>query len=158
MKLGLCFDDVLLEPKYSDIKSRKEINIGNSLSDTLKLDCPIISAPMDTVTEDGMSIAIRTVGGLGIVHRYNTIEEQFMPYTWQRGVVESDWGSVKDRKVAKVDDEVIGIDVVIGRVTSPNAFQRMVKVMSPECVSYFIAFPKLSRKEMKENQKQTVEQ
>ena len=47
MKLGLCFDDVLLEPKYSDIKSRKEIDIGNSLSDTLKLDCPIISAPMD---------------------------------------------------------------------------------------------------------------
>ena len=76
MKLGLCFDDVLLEPKYSDIKSRKEINIGNSLSDTLKLDCPIISAPMDTVTEDGMSIAIRSVGGLGIIHRYNTIEEQ----------------------------------------------------------------------------------
>jgi len=76
MKLGLCFDDVLLEPKYSDIKSRKEINIGNSLSDSLHLDCPIISAPMDTVTEGDMSVAIRKAGGLGIVHRYNTIEEQ----------------------------------------------------------------------------------
>ena len=103
--------------------------------------------------QSGVRYACQESGG-----HYNTIEEQFMPYTWQRGVVESDWGSVKDRKVAKVDDEVIGIDVVIGRVTSPNAFQRMVKVMSPECVSYFIAFPKLSRKEMKENQKQTVEQ
>ena len=89
---------------------------------------------------------------------YGTIDDQFIPYTCQDGVEESDWGSVKNRKVAKVDGEVIGVDVVIGRVRYPNQFQRMVKVMSPECVSYFIEFPKLSRKEMEENQQQTVEQ
>lgn len=76
MKLGLCFDDVLLEPKYSDIKSRNEINIGGQLSDSVNLDCPIISAPMDTVTEGKMATTIGSLGGLGIIHRYNTIEEQ----------------------------------------------------------------------------------
>ena len=89
---------------------------------------------------------------------YGAIDEQFIPYIWQDGVEEEEWGSVNHRKVAKVDGEVIGVDVVVGRVATPNQFQRMVKVMSTECVDYFIEFPKLSRKEMEENQQQAVEQ
>jgi len=77
MKNGLCFDDVLLEPKYSEIESRRTINIGNNLSEKIGLNLPIISAPMDTVTETSMAISIKKeCGGLGIIHRYNTIEEQ----------------------------------------------------------------------------------
>ena len=52
MNYSLCYDDVLLEPRYSEIRSRSEINIGNSLSKDVRLDLPILSAPMDTVTED----------------------------------------------------------------------------------------------------------
>jgi len=89
---------------------------------------------------------------------YGEIDEQFIPYINQDGVEEAEWGSVKNRKVAKVDDEVIGVDVVVGRVRYPNQFQRMVKVMSPECVSYFIEFPKLTRKEMEENKRRVVAQ
>lgn len=88
---------------------------------------------------------------------YGTIEDQFIPYTCQDGVEEADWGSVQNRKVAIVDGEVIGVDVVVGRVRYPNKFQRMIKVMSPECVDYFIEFPKLNRKEMEENQQHAVE-
>jgi IMP dehydrogenase len=76
MEESLSFDDVLLEPKYSDVKSRNEVDIGNHLSETAYLELPVISSPMDTVTEDEMSWAMYDEGGLGVVHRYNTIEEQ----------------------------------------------------------------------------------
>lgn len=89
---------------------------------------------------------------------YGAIDEQFIPYINQDGIEEAEWGSVKNRKVAKVGDEVVGVDVEVGRVRWPNKFQRLVKVMSPECVDYFIEFPKLNRKEMEENQQRAVEQ
>lgn len=78
MKEALCFDDVLLVPKYSEISSRSEVDISNSLDalDKLKFKLPIISSPMDTVTESEMATAMTNVGGLGIIHRYNSIEEQ----------------------------------------------------------------------------------
>jgi len=69
------FGDVLLSPLKSDIESRSEINIGSKIRD-LKFSLPVISSPMDTVTESSMSTAMHQAGGLGIIHRYNTIEEQ----------------------------------------------------------------------------------
>jgi len=75
-KEALTYDDVLLTPQYSDIESRKEVKIGNSLDDNIHLSLPIISSPMDTVTETKMAAAIGKSGGLGIIHRYNTIEDQ----------------------------------------------------------------------------------
>ena len=72
----LTYDDVLLVPQYSDIESREEINIGNNLDESIYLDLPIISSPMDTVTGTAMATAMNQMGGLGIVHRYNSLEEQ----------------------------------------------------------------------------------
>lgn len=76
MKKTVSYDDVLLAPQYSGINSRAEINIGNFLDDDIYLDIPIISSPMDTVTEWEMAQAMAAVGGLGIIHRYNTPEAQ----------------------------------------------------------------------------------
>ena len=73
---ALTYDDVLLVPQYSNIKSRKEVDIGNSLDDNIHLDLPIISSPMDTVTAVEMAIHLSQAGGLGVVHRYNTLTEQ----------------------------------------------------------------------------------
>lgn len=75
MQKCLSFDDVLMVPQKSDIKSRKEIEIGSRLKN-IYLKMPIISSPMDTVTESTMAITMAELGGLGILHRYNTIEKQ----------------------------------------------------------------------------------
>lgn len=78
IKTTYSYDDYLLVPQYSTIESRKEVDIGNTLDCTrnLRFNLPIISAPMDTITEEKMAIALGRMGGLGIVHRYNTIDKQ----------------------------------------------------------------------------------
>lgn len=75
MKETISFDDVLLTPGYSDIRSRAEIDAGNTLGQVY-FNLPVISSPMDTVTEVGMSQAMSAAGGVGIIHRYSSIEEQ----------------------------------------------------------------------------------
>ncbi|QKS69602.1 IMP dehydrogenase [Paenalkalicoccus suaedae] len=74
-KEGLTFDDVLLLPAESNVLPR-DVSVATKLSDTLQLNIPIISAGMDTVTESGMAIAMARAGGLGIVHKNMSIEEQ----------------------------------------------------------------------------------
>lgn len=74
---ALCFDDILMVPKHSAIDSRKDIDIKMSAGG-LKLDLPVIAAPMDTVCGDKMAISMADRGGLGIVHRYQSIEDQEM--------------------------------------------------------------------------------
>ena len=78
MKLTEClsYDDVLLVPQYSDIQSRSEINIGVNLDGHHVFSLPIVASPMDTVTEAAMAIKMGKLGGMAILHRYNTIEEQ----------------------------------------------------------------------------------
>jgi IMP dehydrogenase len=72
---SLSYNDVLLVPQYSDIKSRKEVDISSQLGQ-LALDLPIIASPMDTISEGPMASAMSELGGLSIVHRYNTPEQQ----------------------------------------------------------------------------------
>jgi len=76
MKEGLSFDDVLLIPKKSKVDSRKDIELSSKLAENIILKLPIISSPMDTVTEGEMAIALAKVGGLGIIHRFCSIEYQ----------------------------------------------------------------------------------
>ena len=73
---ALTYDDVLLLPQFSDIRSRSEVDISTDLGNGLKLGLPIISSPMDTVSEDLMARATSEEGGCAIIHRYNTPEEQ----------------------------------------------------------------------------------
>ncbi|SDO60971.1 IMP dehydrogenase [Alkalicoccus daliensis] len=74
-KEGLTFDDVLLLPDESNVLPN-QVSVETKLSETLKLNVPIISAGMDTVTEAGMAIAMARAGGLGIIHKNMSIEEQ----------------------------------------------------------------------------------
>ena len=78
MNRAICFDDVLLVPKFSKIESRSQINLKTQLTPNKDdhLELPIVSAPMDTVTGPEMAIAMDAAGGLGILHRYNSISEQ----------------------------------------------------------------------------------
>jgi len=73
---SLSFDDVLIEPRYSEIQSRKSISLKTKLTKNISLALPLISSPMDTITESSMAIHMAINGGLGIIHRYNTIEQQ----------------------------------------------------------------------------------
>jgi len=75
-KEGLTFDDVLLVPKYSDITSRTQTNLSTKLSRNISLNIPFVSANMDTVTESSMAVAMARAGGIGIIHRFLTIQEQ----------------------------------------------------------------------------------
>ena len=72
----LSFDDILINPRLSDIESRKLILLKSKLTNNISLNLPLISSPMDTITEDKMAIEMALNGGLGIIHRYNTIEQQ----------------------------------------------------------------------------------
>jgi len=75
-KNAVCFDDVLLVPRFSDIISRSDIEISTDLGKGVQLTLPVISSPMDTVTESEMVYRMDKAGGLGIIHRYNSLEEQ----------------------------------------------------------------------------------
>src|SRR5699024_305918 len=75
IKEGLTFDDVLLVPAKSDVLPR-EVNLSTELSPTLKLNAPLISAGMDTVTEAKMAISMARQGGFGVIHKNMSIEEQ----------------------------------------------------------------------------------
>ena len=73
---SLSFDDVLIEPRFSDVQSRKTVQLKSQLTKNISLYLPLISSPMDTITESNMAIHMASNGGLGIIHRYNTIEYQ----------------------------------------------------------------------------------
>lgn len=72
---GITFDDVLLEPGYSAVLP-KQVSIRTHLTAKIPLDIPILSAPMDTVTEAELAIALAQEGGLGVIHKNMTVDEQ----------------------------------------------------------------------------------
>ncbi|WP_350159290.1 IMP dehydrogenase [Bdellovibrio sp. 22V] len=73
---GLTFDDVLIVPARSDIRSRRDPHLTTKLTKNISIETPIISANMDTITEYDMAFAMNQLGGVGILHRFITIEEQ----------------------------------------------------------------------------------
>lgn len=74
--LYLTYDDVLLVPQRSKIRHRAQVDTSTRLTPNIKLNIPLISANMDTVTEAPMAIALARAGGLGVIHRFMSIEDQ----------------------------------------------------------------------------------
>lgn len=73
---GLTFDDVLIVPNKSEVRSRRDPNLKTQLTKRFSIDLPFISSNMDTITEAEMAIAMNKLGGVGILHRFMPIEEQ----------------------------------------------------------------------------------
>jgi IMP dehydrogenase len=78
---GLTFDDVLLIPAESDILPA-DVDLHTQLTKKIKLNIPVMSAAMDTVTESRMAIAIAREGGIGIIHKNMSIGQQAEQGTW----------------------------------------------------------------------------
>ncbi len=89
---GLTYDDVLLVPAYSEVLPR-EVSIKTRFSKNITLNVPIVSAAMDTVTESAMAIAIAREGGIGVLHKNMTIEQQA---TEVRKVKRAESGMIQD--------------------------------------------------------------
>ena len=73
---GYSYDDMLISPKYSDKTSRKNISLATRISRNITLNLPLVSANMDTITEDAMAVEMALRGGIGIIHRFCSIEDQ----------------------------------------------------------------------------------
>ncbi len=74
--LGLTYDDVLLVPRFSPVKSRKDVDCSSQFTRQISLKAPFVSSNMDTVTESAMAIAVAEFGGVGVIHRFLPIEVQ----------------------------------------------------------------------------------
>src|SRR5438034_510599 len=92
VRKALTFDDVLLVPAYSAVVPR-DVNLATRLTRKIALNIPLLSAAMDTVTESRLAIAIAQEGGLGIIHKNMTVEDQASEV---RKVKKFESGVVKD--------------------------------------------------------------
>lgn len=73
---GYSFDDVLIVPKYNRVRSRKDVSFKTRLTKNYEIDIPLVVANMDTICESEMAIAIGRLGGIGVIHRFLSMEDQ----------------------------------------------------------------------------------
>jgi IMP dehydrogenase len=109
--LGLTFDDVLLLPAESDVVPG-QADTGTQLSRRVRLNVPLVSSPMDTVTESRMAIAMARAGGLGVLHRNLAPEEQAAQV---EVVKRSEAGMVTDPVTCSPDDTLADVDALCSR-------------------------------------------
>ena len=102
IKDGLTFDDVLLVPKKSSVLPR-DVDISTYLTPEIKLNIPLVSAAMDTVTESSMAIALAREGGIGIIHKNMSIESQCKEVD---RVKRSESGMIRDPIILSAEDTV----------------------------------------------------
>lgn len=128
---GLTYDDVLLVPAYSEILPR-EVNTGSWFTKKIKLNTPVVSAAMDTVTEYQLAIAIAQQGGIGVVHKNMSIEQQALHV---RKVKRSESGMIQDPVILK-EDALVGdalhimAENKIGGIPVVNDEQKLVGIVT----------------------------
>ena len=137
---ALTFDDVSIIPLKSEIESRSHIDVSNQMG-KFKLNIPLISSPMDTVTESTMAIAIEKLGGLGIIHRFMSPEKQCeeVKRVKEQGLIAaaaigSNWKRESNRfawlKMANVD--ILCIDVAHGHHSMTRDTIKAIRIVDPK--------------------------
>jgi IMP dehydrogenase len=128
---ALTFDDVLLIPSYSEVLPR-EVDISTQFTTDLRLNVPIVSAAMDTVTESNLAIAMAREGGLGIIHKNMTIEQQAnqvrIVKRSESGLITdpvtlTEHATVRDARILMKANRIGGIPIVDGQ-------QRLVGILT----------------------------
>ncbi|WP_305092310.1 IMP dehydrogenase [Prescottella sp. R16] len=109
--LGLTFDDVLLLPAASDVVPN-QVDTSTQLTRDIRLNVPLVSSAMDTVTEARMAIAMARAGGMGVLHRNSAIETQA---GWVETVKRSEAGMVTDPVTCKPTDTLGEVDAMCAR-------------------------------------------
>jgi len=89
LRLGLTFDDVLLVPRRSGIRSRRDISLKTQLTRSVAIDIPVVAANMDTVCEVDMAMAMSRLGGVGIIHRFLNVDVQAAMVRQAKATVEN---------------------------------------------------------------------
>ena len=129
-KEALTFDDVLLQPGYSEVLPR-DVDLSTSLTRDIRLSIPLLSAAMDTVTESRLAIALAQEGGIGVIHKNMTVEEQarqvLVVKKFESGMVRNPITVSSDRTIREVIEltramgisgvPVVDDDVTVGIVT-----------------------------------------
>ena len=149
---ALTFDDVLLVPRRSSIRSRHAVNTRTQFSRRIGLALPIVSSNMDTVTEADMAVAMAQLGALGVIHRFMTVERQaaevervkraegFMvenPHTVPAGATVQEARvmlaehNIGGLLVSGADGEVLGLVTTRDLLFEPDAGRPVVDVMTP---------------------------
>ncbi len=120
---GITFDDVLLVPQYSDVLPG-QVDVSTYLTPSIKLNIPMMSAGMDTVTEHRMAIAMARQGGIGIIHKNMTIEEQAqevdMVKRSENGVITDPFYLSPDNTLADANNlmsryRISGVPITVGK-------------------------------------------
>ncbi|MBR2213371.1 MAG: IMP dehydrogenase [Eubacterium sp.] len=120
---AITFDDVLLVPQYSEVTPNM-VDLSTNLTKTIKLNVPVMSAGMDTVTESGMAIAMARQGGIGIIHKNMTIEQQAnevdIVKRSENGVITDPFSLSPDHTLADADElmgkyKISGVPIVVGK-------------------------------------------
>jgi IMP dehydrogenase len=110
-EVALTYDDVLLVPQYSDVESRRKLSTSTQLTSKIPMQIPIVSANMDTVTENEMGIVMAREGGIGIIHRFLTIDDQVKQI----------------RRVKKAESFVVDNPITLIDTSSVGDAQRLVE-------------------------------
>jgi IMP dehydrogenase len=138
---GLTFDDVLIVPSRSDVRSRRDPALNSRLTKTRTIDMPILSANMDTVTEHEMATAICKLGGVGILHRFMTIDEQVSQLRKMQeegcGLLAASVGVTEDEKkraqaLVAAGVQILTIDIAHGHSVQMLEMLRWIKSTAPK--------------------------
>ena len=129
--LGLTYDDVLLVPNYSEVLPR-DVDLSSKVTRNIKLKTPIISAAMDTVTESAMAIAIAQEGGIGVIHKNMTIEQQAIEV---RKVKRAESGMILDpvtllKNATVADAKAMMAEFKIGGVPVVNEAKNLIGIIT----------------------------
>ena len=151
LEQGIAYDDVLLVPQYSEILP-SDVELASNLTKKIKLKVPILSAAMDTVTEADMAISLASEGGIGIIHKNMTVDEQARQVRivkkYESGVISDPVTATSNMTVSEINEitkkyRISGVPVVdknklVGIVTNrdlrfvDNFSQKITKIMTPK--------------------------